>query len=214
VTQVYDITSTHQPVGEVLIHLEHNVVFRNDTNKTNFFLLHEHNNKLELLQVQHISADFMSFKVNKFCNKVGATRNNNLLQDYYPVFCYRVTSTCKTMELYVYLLMNYELRDDIRSIMTDCYRSPNRINKTGSVNIRIEPTGCWSKRPGKEYEQPLNFSLDENKQFILNWGMHNCLWSCTIPFLQDSNTSITVYFDNVKNQEIFNNRKLMMINFY
>jgi hypothetical protein len=84
--------------------------------------------------------------------------------------------------------------------MTKCKNSSNAVNTTtGCVDVRIEPFGCWSKRPNKEYEQSLSFPSDKYRKFILDWNCKSLTW-------QDPDTSITVYFnDGERKEEVFNN---------
>jgi hypothetical protein len=76
VTQVYEITSTHQPSGEVLIHLKHNAIINNNTDINKFSILHQHNiDEFELLTIRNLSAQFMTFGINSFSEDVGISTN-------------------------------------------------------------------------------------------------------------------------------------------
>jgi hypothetical protein len=94
--------------------------------------------------------------------------------------------------------MKGEKLPDTEESMTKCYGSPNVVNITESVNIRIDPSGCWSRRTLEEYTQNADLVLHKCKQFIVEW-------KCTFSWWQYRDTSIRVYFDNLKHGQIFNN---------
>jgi hypothetical protein len=69
VTQVYEIISTHQPSGEVLIHLKHNAIINKNANAANFFVLHQYNiDEFEMLTIRNLSAQFLTFAISSFSN--------------------------------------------------------------------------------------------------------------------------------------------------
>jgi hypothetical protein len=91
VTQVYEITSTHQPSGEVLIHLKHNAIINNDTDMTMFFILHQQNfNKPEFLKISNLSDHFMTFGISHFSSFTGS--GDGTTRTFYAMFYAKIHS--------------------------------------------------------------------------------------------------------------------------